>query len=255
MSNPPCDEDWYKNFFSGAALDLWRQAKSDDETKSECEFLEEIFDSTADLHLLDVPCGNGRLTLPMAEAGFRVTGVDFCTEFLDEARKLALAADCADELVQFVPGDMRTISIREKFDGAFCFGNSFGYFDRAGTAEMFQALSNSVRAGGKVVIDSSMLAETFLVNGAEREWLRVGDMLMLIENHYDVRESCVRTDYTFIRDGKQESRQATHWIYTSGEVCSMLSKAGFKVRDLFGSLQFDAFELGSERMLLVAEKT
>ncbi|CAN5659188.1 hypothetical protein BH10CYA1_BH10CYA1_56210 [soil metagenome] len=68
------------------------------------------------------------------------------------------------------------------------------------------------------------------------------------------RESCVQTEYTFIRKGKEEVRRATHWIYTSGEVCSMLSEAGFIVKDLFGSFECDAYELGSERILLIAEK-
>jgi hypothetical protein len=119
---------------------------------------------------------------------------------------------------------------------------------------MFNSLSACLKPGGKIVLESSMIAETFLVNGAEREWIRVGDMHMLIENRYDTRESCVHTEYTFIRDGKEETRNATHWIYTSGEVCSMLMNAGFSVRDLFGSLDCDGYELGSERLVLVADK-
>jgi len=149
---------------------------------------------------------------------------------------------------------MRTIAFDQKFDGAFCFGNSFGYFNRKGTEQMFESLSACLKSGSKFVLESIMIAETFLVNGAEREWVRVGDMFMLIENHYDPRESCVQTEYTFISKGKEESRRAAHWIYTSGEVCLMLSKAGFIVNDMFGSLECDAYELGAERMVLVAEK-
>lgn len=247
--------DWYKNFFSGAALDLWRQAKSEDETGEECAFLHDIFDGEGQYHLLDIPCGAGRLTLPMVEAGYKITGIDYCQEFLKEAVKAAKSANLADDAVQFLHGDMRAISFNQKFDGAFCFGNSFGYFSREDTQKMFNSLSACLKPGGKIVLESSMIAETFLVNGAEREWLRVGDMLMLIENRYDARESCVYTEYTFIRNGKEETRSATHWIYTSGEVCSMLMNAGFSVRDLFGSLDCDAYELGSERLVLVAHKS
>lgn len=254
MSNIPSNENWYKTFFSGAALDLWRQAKTEEETIEECAFLEEIFDDTADLHLLDVPCGNGRLTLAMASAGYKMTGLDYCQEFIDDAAKSAKSADLGDDFVHFVQGDMRTISLKQKFDGAFCFGNSFGYFNREGTMEMFKSLGANLKPGGKFVLESGMLAETFLVNGAEREWLRVGDMYMLIENQYDPRESCVHTKYTFIREGKEESRKAAHWIYTSGEVCSMLEQSGFVVRDLFASTECDPYELGSERILLVAQK-
>ncbi len=254
MSGISSNDDWYKNFFSGAALDLWRQAKTKDETEQECAFLQEIFDHAEGAHLLDVPCGDGRLTLPMVQAGYKITGMDYCQEFLEDGAKAATSAKLGGDVVQFVHGDMRTISFEQKFDGGFCFGNSFGYFNRKGTDQMFESLSACLKSGAKFVLESSMLAETFLVNGAEREWLRVGDMLMLIENHYDPRESCVQTEYTFIRKGKEESRRAAHWIYTSGEVCSMLSKAGFIVSDLFGSLECDAYELGSERILLVAEK-
>lgn len=254
MSGDLSNNDWYKSFFSGAALDLWRQAKTAEETEEECAFLQEVLGLADGAHLLDVPCGDGRLTLPMVQAGFKITGLDYCQEFLNDGAKVAKSAKLGSDVVQFVHGDMRAISLKEKFDGAFCFGNSFGYFDRKGTEQMFESLNACLKSGAKLVLESIMLAETFLVNGAEREWVRVGDMFMLVDNHYDTRESCVQTDYTFIRNGQEESRSATHWIYTSGEVCSMLSKAGFIVNDLFGSLQFDSYELGSERLFLVAEK-
>lgn len=254
MSNNSPNDDWFKSFFSGAALDLWRQAKTDDETEQECVFLQETFVAAEGAHLLDVACGGGRLTLPMVQAGYKLTGLDYCKEFLEEGKKAAATAKLGVGAVRFVHGDMRALSFKQKFDGAFCFGNSFGYFNREGTENMFESLGACLIPGSKFVLESIMFAETFLVNGAEREWVRVGDMLMLIENQYDPRESCVHTEYTFIRDGKEESRHATHWIYTSGEVCSMLSKAGFNVTNLFGTFECDAYELGSERMLLVAEK-
>ncbi len=254
MTDTSANHDWYKNFFSGAALDLWRQAKTEEETEEECAFLQEIFHQSNGTHLLDVPCGAGRLTLPMVQAGYKITGMDYCQEFVDDGARAAKAAKLGSDAVRFVQGDMRTISLEQKFDGAFCFGNSFGYFDREGTEQMFEALYGCLKTGAKFVLETIMLAESFLVNGAEREWLRVGDMLMLVENHYDIRESCVHTDYTFIRKGKEENRRATHWIYTSGEVCSMLSKAGFIVSDLFCSLECDEYTLGAERMLLVAKK-
>ncbi len=68
---------------------------------------------------------------------------------------------------------MRKLSLNQKFDGAFCMGNSFGYFDRSGTMEFFKALGNSLKPGAKFVLDSGMVAECFLVNGGEREWVQI----------------------------------------------------------------------------------
>jgi len=254
VSNESTPKQWYREFFSGTALDAWRMAKSAEETEDECSFLQEVLDVPEGAHLLDVPCGNGRLSVPMAEASYKVTGVDYCEEFVLEAAKASKIAKLDYKRLNFVEGDMRTLSLAQKFDGAFCMGNSFGYFDRVGTSQSLTAVSDNLKSGAKFVLDSAMIAESFFVNGGEREWVKVGDMLMLIENAYNCREGYVKTDYTFIRNGNEEHRQAVHWIYTAGEVCAMLDNAGFRVLELFCSTECEPYVLGSERLLLVAEK-
>ncbi len=242
---------WFEEFFSGAALDLWRNAISPEKTDQEIEFLSEVLGVQEGGRLLDLPCGNGRLSLPLAQLGYKVTGVDFCDEFVSEAKKNARAQKLK---IDYLKDDMRTVSFKHKFDGAICMGNSFGYFDRAGTADFFKAVSSSLKSGAKFVIDSAMVAECFLVNGGEREWVQVGDMLMLVENNYNCRLSCVETNYIFIRDGKEERREAVHWIYTAGEICRLLEQADFVIDDLFGTTDCDPFGLGAERLLAVASK-
>lgn len=242
---------WCEEFFSGAALELWRNAIPRETTDQEIEFLREVLEAPEGGHLLDLPCGNGRLSLPLAQIGYKVTGVDFCAAFVDEAKQNAIAQKLT---IDYLKDDMRKIAFKSRFDGAFCMGNSFGYFDRAGTSEFFKAVSGSLKSGAKFVIDSAMIAECFLVNGGEREWVQVGDMIMLIENNYNCRFSCVETEYTFIRGGEEEKRQAVHWIYTSGEICQMLEQADFVVNDLFSSTEFDQFALGAERLLVVSQK-
>src|SRR5882762_7709685 len=81
--------NWYENFFHGLSLDLWRKAISPKQTKSEADFLAQLLECKADAHLLDVPCGNGRLSLELARRGCRVTGVDISEEFIEEARSAA----------------------------------------------------------------------------------------------------------------------------------------------------------------------
>src|SRR5213594_3108195 len=78
--------NWYENFFHGVTLDLWRQAIAPEQTIAEAEFLIENLDCKRGSHLLDVPCGNGRLSFELAKRGYRVTGVDISEEFIKEAR-------------------------------------------------------------------------------------------------------------------------------------------------------------------------
>ena len=55
-----------------------------------------------------------------------------------------------------------------------------------------------------------------------REWYDVGDIIMALENRYLAEESCLETEYTFIREGKTEKRHSLHWVYTAGEIRRML---------------------------------
>jgi SAM-dependent methyltransferase len=62
----------------------------------------------ADLRVLDVGCGSGRLTLAMAPAARFVTGLDRDAGALDEARRRAAAAGLAN--VEFHEADVESVS-------------------------------------------------------------------------------------------------------------------------------------------------
>ncbi len=246
--------NWYEQFFQGMALDLWRAAIPIEKTEEELAFLLETLAAPQGGRLLDVPCGNGRLSLPLALSGYKVTGIDFCQPFLNQATQSARAHKTK---IDYIQGDMRTLKLKNKFEGAFCMGNSFGYFDRPGTIDFLKAVSACLESKARLVIDSAMVAECFIVNGGEKEWLQVGDMYMLVENNYDCRKSVVESTYTFIRGAEKQVSTAMHWIYTSGELCDILASAGFSVVDMLANADVEnpePFALGSERLLLVAEK-
>jgi SAM-dependent methyltransferase len=251
MSNAT-DTNWFSSFFSGAALDLWRRAIPVEQTEEEVQFLGEVLGLEETSRVLDVPCGNGRLCIPLGLCIGSVVGVDTSDEFIEEANRSALAhqSNC-----QFLKADMRKRDFKAEFDGAYCMGNSFGYFDKEGTLRFLKAVAASLKNDARFVIDSNMIAESFLVNGAGKEWVQVDGIYMLVENRYNCHESLVETTYTFLSDGKEEKREAIHWIYTAGELCKMLKQSGFEIVELLESTDGDAYSLGSERLLLVAQKS
>ena len=251
MTNNAEPATWFSEFFRGAALDLWRKAIPLDQTEEEVQFLCDALGLDEDSKLLDVPCGNGRLSIPLGVSVQHVTGVDFSDEFISEAQA---AAKTHEARCEFNKIDMRKLEWKDEFDGAFCMGNSFGYFDRKGTLDFFKSVSRALKPGGRFVLDSNMLAESFLVNGSEKEWVQIDDIYMLVENRYHCQESLVETTYRFLSNGKEEIREAMHWIYTAGDLCSMFKQCGFDVIDLLESTQGDSYALGSERLLAIVEK-
>ena len=57
---------------------------------------------------------------------------------------------------------MCEIDWSEGFDGAYSFGNSFGYCDDAGNAQFLRAVWRSLKPGGPVVLDYPMVLEARL---------------------------------------------------------------------------------------------
>jgi len=292
--------NWYEDFFHGVPLDLWRQAIPPEQTKAEADFIVKALQCDHGSHLLDVPCGNGRLALELAKRGYRVTGVDISEEFIDEARSSAIrlgedqppatetalrhvsepravatgsndSAELDDPVatalgsdtdspsggsdsVDFVLGDMRRIEGEAIYDGAYCFGNSFGFLEYADMESFLNGMARALKPGARFVIETGMAAESILPKFEAESSHEIGDIFTTIKEQYLAAESCVDSEYIFERDGKVESRKAKHWIYTAGEIRRMLERAGFAVKGIFGSLDRKPYELGSTELFVVADR-
>src|ERR1051325_4303030 len=86
------DRIWYKNFFSGIVVDMWRRAMPAEQTCLEADFLERGLQLQSGQRVLDVPCGSGRHSLELARRGYQMTGVDVSAEMIEVGRKLAAEA-------------------------------------------------------------------------------------------------------------------------------------------------------------------
>ena len=122
LNAPPLNApgDWWKDFFTGLAMDFWRVAVPPEVTRAEADFLWRRLRLAPGARVLDVPSGAGRALDPRPAArGATVTGVDASEEALTAARDDA-ARERAD--VAWVPADMRRLPGGVPVDAAFCFG-------------------------------------------------------------------------------------------------------------------------------------
>ena len=246
--------DWFLDYFTPPALDAWQRAQTLDVTLQETAFLESVLLRTqTSARLLDVPCGDGRHAAQLAKLGHKVTGIDIAP---DNAERAQLRAAETGAAFEFVLGDMRSLPPSEPYDGAYCWGNSFGYSARAQGQPVVHAVAQRLPARARFVIDTATVAESLLVELSRNSWTRVDDELtLLLECNYDVRSSRLDTTYTSVlRDQVVDRRTAHHFVFSSGEIVDMLATAGFETVDLLEDLEGGEFTLGSERLIVVAER-
>ncbi len=103
--------------------------------------------------ILEVGCGTGRVLLPLAEAGFRVTGIDVAAGMLARARARLLAAGSARQ-VRLVQGDVRALPLWTQHALIFMAANTF--LHHASLHEQRQVLTtlrDHLRPGGILLLD------------------------------------------------------------------------------------------------------
>jgi len=219
--------NWWEHFFEGLSVDLWLAAIAPEHTAREADVVERALSAPAGGELLDVPCGAGRLSLALTDRGYHMTGVDLSSEFLAHARSCAGA-----DKVSWERRDMRDLPWSNRFDGAFCLGNSFGYLDDDGNAAFLRAVWSALKPGARLVLETPMILENLLPHLQDRPWWKAGDIYLLAANRYDHLRSRLEIEYTFISEGRIEVRQGSHRAYRYAELYALLRDAGFAVDEL-----------------------
>ncbi len=101
--------------------------------------------------LLELGCGTGRLTIPLASEGFDITGLDISEHMLRRARAKAREADVE---VTWLQGDMRAFDLDRQFAMIFCPFGTFNHLRHDEVAQCLASVREHLLPGGYFVLDA-----------------------------------------------------------------------------------------------------
>lgn len=203
-------------------------------------------------HVLDLACGPGRHSIPLAQRGFTVTGVDHSKFLLERARERSAEAGVA---VEWLQADMRDFRRPDFFDLALSLFTSFGYFrDDAANQRVLDNVSASLSPGGTFVLDMAgkeVLARIFnptasreVPEGVVVQRRRVVDDWNRMEN-----------EWILLRDGTARAFRFDHWVYSGREIKHMFIEAGFADVYVFGNYLGAPYGPEASRLVVVGRKS
>lgn len=249
--NKNIPDNWYESFFSGINCEMWEKAVTQEWTDAEVLFTKDVLNIQSGAKILDLPCGAGRHSIALAKQRYQLTAVDISTEFLNGLKRKVENDNLSIEVIE---GNILSLELNGSFDGAFCLGNSFGYFDHTGMETFVHKVSSCLKKGGRWVINTGVLAESFLTKFIKDNKYELPDLTMEISNDYDEWNSCLLTTLTYTKNDKQEIHCFKHYVYTIAEIIRLLNKFNFKTVALYNSTDKTKFKLGDAQLYLVAEK-
>jgi len=107
---------------------------------------------------LELGCGNGRITLPIARAGLSITGVDLSRAMLDDLReRLKLEDRSVRQRVALRLGDMRAVRLRRRFRTVICpFNALLHLYERVDVEQFLARVTGHLERRGRLIFDVSI---------------------------------------------------------------------------------------------------
>ena len=215
--------------------------------------------------ILELACGTGRVLLPLARQGYRVTGVDNSAAMLVKARQKIAAAGLEDRIA-LLEQDIRRLHLEEQFNLALIVSNSFlALLTLGDQLAALQGIRRHLNPGGLLLLDifnpdlgrlldsdGLLTLEKIMIDPETGQRL-----LKLRAQVVDLGQQLI--DITAIIDEVDDQGRVRRTVFPytlrylfRAELELLLRHAGFVVEAIYGSYDLDEFSGDSERLIAVA---
>lgn len=218
--------------------------------------------------VLELGCGSGRVTLAVARAGFKISGLDLSPKMLAQAEeKLPPLPAKTRERVSFVQGNMANFELAERFRLAIIPFRPFQHLlDVQQQLACLLCVHKHLQPGGRLVLDffqtdpRRMYDQEYLRERQVAEYeMSEGRKVRLTERvtafHRADQVNDVEMIYNVTHgDGRQErlTMAFPFRYFFRYEVEHLLARCGFQVEETFGDFDRSALRDQSPEMIFVA---
>jgi len=206
---------------------------------------------------LDAACGSGLHTILLNQLGVATIGVDISPKMIKRAQENAVRLGLKPTFVQSALQNIDE-KLEQKFDVVLFLGNSIPHIhSKDDVSAIFNGFGSLSLSGGKLVVqllnyDRILRQKERIVSinrNQNQEYIRFYDFL-----HGIIRFNVLQIDWDFI-PCKYIIEYTELYPYTKEDLVKIIQEAGYKINNLFGSMNFDPFDkINSKDLVVLAEK-
>lgn len=244
------EQAWYERWFGREYLELYAH-RNQAEAKNDIDAIEKLLNLKDHQPVLDLACGSGRHSIELAARGYSVTGIDLSSELLEQARTDAQKAGLE---IPFTRCDMREHPYHGEFGTVLNMFTSFGYFeDDAENQRIMAAIARALRPGGVFLIDY-INRDHVLSALVPEDSKQINGKQVVQQRRFNQKTQ--RLEKTIIIENDAGQRRFTESVrlYRKDEMLQMAVSAGLAVSGTHGSLNGEAHQASSPRLILTGGK-
>ncbi|MEM9824618.1 MAG: class I SAM-dependent methyltransferase [Bacteroidota bacterium] len=209
--------------------------------------------------ILELCCGTGRLTIPIAADGYSITGVDYTTSMLEAAKAKATALGLQ---VKFIEADVRVMNLSQQYDFIFIPFNSIHHLYRnEDLIQALQVVKNHLIPGGLFLLDCFNPNLEYIIEGTKQpkeiaQYTTVDGREVQIRQtmNYCSSSQMNRIEWHYSINGQFDSVQNLDMrLFFPRELDAYLKWSGFEVLHKFGDFAEGAFDDHSDKQIFVCQ--
>lgn len=207
--------------------------------------------------VLEVACGTGRITIPIARDGVEITGLDVSPPMLERA---LLNGEKAGVSIPWAEQDCRTMRLDRKFSLIFSATNAMQHLLDVESAHAFlTAAREALAPGGRLVVDVFNPALTKLLKTpADRHVLKTlphaegGEIAVEVVSSYRADTQILHFDLHYVRAGQVlRTKEVNMRVFFPQELLALCQWSGLRVVERLGDYDGGPFAADSPKQILV----
>ena len=217
--------------------------------------------------VLELACGTGRILIPLASEGVRITGLDESEEMLNVARKKINADPSIKKNITLVKGDMRVFDLNTNFSIVFIAFRSFqSLLTKQDQSACLQSAHKHLSDNGVLIVDlfaprHDILAQIGRSHDLGKFYDEENDVYIThrAEDKYDLAEQTLHEDRFYEWTDKRGQFHRQVWSFDLAflfryEAELLLEKCGFRVDQVYGDFDKAPYNYYSGEQIFVARK-
>lgn len=218
------------------------------------------YSQAAKRRVLELCCGTGRVTIPLAQSGIPIVGLDCSERMLDGLRRNAAQKRVS---IDARHGDMRFFDFSEKFSLIFVPFNSFQCLYKIPDVEsILSAVSRHLEPEGRFILDVFSPSIEIMVDRSRKEkrWEDFfiperGRVRMRERCDYDAASQVNRVTWTLcFDDGSEQVQKLDMRCFFPQELEVILKSSGFLIEERFGNFDKSPFTSDSPKQIVVCRR-
>jgi 2-polyprenyl-3-methyl-5-hydroxy-6-metoxy-1,4-benzoquinol methylase len=224
---------------------------------SDLDFYKNWLGKVKNADILELCCGSGRLTIPLAKDGINITGVDNSTSMLEQAK---IKANHEKVTIQWVEADIRNMDLNQQYDVIFIPFNSIHHlYKNQDLLDTLKVVQKHLKKNGLFILDCynpniQYITEAEKGKNKIAEYSTSDNRKVKIEQtmHYESNTQINRIEWHyFINDTFHSIQNLDMRMYFPQELDAYLEWSGFTIEHKFGDFEENAFTNQSEKQIFV----